>query len=583
MKKTISLFMVSLICGFSLLHADVTYNGTGTAADPYQIETAEQLDGIRDYLNSASVYFKIMNDIDLTEFLSETANGWEPIGPEVSAPFKGTLDGNGKTIRNLWISGNPDGCALFGRLGNPGVIKNLIIEDADIEAGRWAGILVSSNGTWEYEGGTISNCIVKNSRISGVTCIGTIAGANGSIIENCAAIDVDVSGTQKSVGGLIGENGQSKSLVTNCWSSGLVSSTDEIGGLIGQHSASATNAVENCYSYAYVYGGTNVGGLIGYCNAPVKNCFASGDVEGQSAGGLIGAPLTKNIENCYATGNVLGLAGTDQFSGGLVGAMYDCNATNCYFAGTHEGSARGGFTDRSIRNVFANCYFNATTTGAENAIGEGESYSGDITALTDAEMKQQAKMSGLFTSDAWDIWEGNSYPYFKYQSAPPVLTKVSTTKVTGTFRNAGTNDINIYTLDYGTVEISNLKIENNVWEATIASGQIKVGDFVNVILFEEGKAPSYAVYDAAEQGEENSIKNTAQDLFTIYPNPASDYINITANEYTQLDIFDALGKKVLTKTGQELSSPIFIGNLSSGIYFVQLNAAASATQKLIIK
>lgn len=586
MRKSISLFILSAvaICLTSMNALAITYKGAGTEADPYQIETAEEFDGIRDHLNSPSVYFKIMNDIDFTDFLASTETGWEAIGSEVNNHFKGTLDGNNKVLSNLWVDGGGDGAGVFGRLGKPGIIKNVIIEDANFTVGRWCGILVSSNGTWEYEGGTILNCIVRNSRIEGVTCLGAIVGANGSVVENCAAIDVDVSATQKSIGALIGENGQSASLVKNCYSSGIVSGVDETGGLIGQHSASAVNAVEGCYSYAFVYGGTNTGGLIGYCNAPVKNSFASGDVEGQSAGGLIGAPLTKNIENCYATGNVLGLPGNDQFSGGLVGAMYDCNATNCYFAGTHEGSARGGFADRAIRNVFTNCYFNSTTTGAENAIGEGESYSGDIIALTDTEMKTKEKMSGLFSAAIWEIWEGNSYPYFNTQSAAPVLTSVTTTKVTGSYKNVTTESLTIYTLDYGTIDITDLKIANNVWEATITANQIKENDLVYVYLKESDKASSYAVYGVAQKGASIELNNEEMDV-KIYPNPATDYVKI-ASSYVNFDvsIFNSVGKLVVAEKNVNADSEIGVSTLPTGIYYVTVaTPEAKETQKLIVK
>src|SRR5699024_619962 len=74
--------------------------GSGTAADPYLIETAEQLDKVRDYRTS---HFKLMADIDLGVAPYNQGEGWEPIGMN-GQPFGGTFDGDNKTISNLKIN-----------------------------------------------------------------------------------------------------------------------------------------------------------------------------------------------------------------------------------------------------------------------------------------------------------------------------------------------------------------------------------------------------------------------------------------------------------------------------------------------
>jgi hypothetical protein len=80
--------------------------GSGTSNDPYQIVSAVDLNNIR-YV-SGSVYFKLMNDIDLSQSVYKSTNqisvgvggyvyGWEPI------PFEGYFDGGGHTISGLYI------------------------------------------------------------------------------------------------------------------------------------------------------------------------------------------------------------------------------------------------------------------------------------------------------------------------------------------------------------------------------------------------------------------------------------------------------------------------------------------------
>ena len=80
-------------------------SGSGTESDPYLILNPIQLNQLRNFLNQSGVYFKLMADIDLTSFLEdENPNqGWQPVGSSSSAAFKGFLDGNGKTIKGLWL------------------------------------------------------------------------------------------------------------------------------------------------------------------------------------------------------------------------------------------------------------------------------------------------------------------------------------------------------------------------------------------------------------------------------------------------------------------------------------------------
>jgi len=580
--RKILFFSIFFALIFSANNA-LAYDGSGTTEDPYLIKTAEDLDNVRNYLNSPSVVFKLANDIDLTEFLADKENGWEPIGPEVANHFKGTLDGDGYSIVNMVITGKPDGAGLFGRLGSPGIIKNLNIVNADLDVARWCGILVSTNGSWEFTGGTISNCKVINSKISGQTCIGGIVGGNSALVENCAAIDIDATSLQKSVAGIAAENTGNGAAIKNSFTTGIVSGTEEVGGIVGI--GSEGSLIESSYSFCYILGGVNCGGLIGYNRGSIKKCFASGDVEGQSAGGLVGAPNTGSIENSYATGNVLGFEGTDVFSGGLVGALYDCKVSNSYFAGSLEGTAtRGGFTGRAIRVEFENTYFDASTAGTEQGIAEGESNVGEPTGLTYEQMQVRSNLEGLFGSGVWDIWEGKSYPYFTNQSAPATITATHTDRMEGTYRNEDIKEISFYTLDYGTIN-ANVNIADGKWTAVFAEGTVRNGDYVNVILLEEGKMHSYAAVGIAD-GNSGIKGQSVNSSVKIYPNPAIEYITIAADaSNVKINISDASGKIVLEKTYSGNNSyTVPVSNLPKGIYFVNITSEQkNVTQKLIIK
>ncbi|MCR5486809.1 MAG: Ig-like domain-containing protein [Lachnospiraceae bacterium] len=81
----------------SLEETGEAWEGQGYKEDPYQIYNAEQLKAVSNY---HTAWFKLMNDIDLKGV------DWGEY------TFKGRLDGNGKTIRNLTVerSSYSEGC-----------------------------------------------------------------------------------------------------------------------------------------------------------------------------------------------------------------------------------------------------------------------------------------------------------------------------------------------------------------------------------------------------------------------------------------------------------------------------------------
>ncbi|SBW00541.1 exported hypothetical protein [uncultured Eubacteriales bacterium] len=173
--------------------------GTGTASDPYQITTPSMLDKVRNHMGGYNQNFILMNDIDMTDYLSDTGdgynngNGFIPIGRTSGqtgvSGFIGTFDGNGKKITGLLIKQSEgiihddvrnEHIGLFGRLGSSGVVKNLGI-DVDITAyGDYAGVIVGENN------GTISRCY-STGQITGIenAYVGGLAGASSGLVENC--------------------------------------------------------------------------------------------------------------------------------------------------------------------------------------------------------------------------------------------------------------------------------------------------------------------------------------------------------------------------------------------------------------
>lgn len=214
------------------------------------------------------VEFTIGTDITLTSFT--------PIGVE-GAPFRGTLDGNGLTIR-ITSGGSGDLFGLFGCIGAEGVVKNIVVNIPNTvgsSSTRAAGAVAAINE------GTIGQD----------TSIGkVVAEIKGSI-------------TAKYVGGIVGIN---RNLVKNAEAHFLYS--DE-------------------YDYGQIFANTNdtgavyAGGAIGYnesfsTTAVAKNLivYFNSDVER--------SPLN-SVKSTYAIGGVIGENGLGSASYSLVSVMND--------------------------------------------------------------------------------------------------------------------------------------------------------------------------------------------------------------------------------------------------------------------
>lgn len=94
--------------------------------------------------------------------------------------------------------------------------------------------------------------------------------------------------------------------------------------------------------------------------------------------------------------------------------------------------------------------------------------------------------------------------------------------------------------------------------------------------------PTYEVY-FFEEATITGVVNNQIINFNIYPNPASDILNIDYNgEYTNINIVDITGKTVITSA---VISKVDITSLSSGIYFVSVldNTQTLSINKFLIK
>ena len=208
--------------------------------------------------------------------------GWEPIGSEQDA-FNGVFKGNGKTLSNLIVNRlNSDNLGLFASIGRDAKIEDLGLLNSSLAgnnkagslAGASDGVIVNSYATGRVEGqgskigglvgensttGTIVNSYARI-RVSGTHYIGGLVGINAGRISSCYTIS-SVEAKDYSVGGLVGENHSTGTIVNNYAISDVVG-TSNVGGFIGRNADNGK--VENNYAASSVMGnGSGIGGFIG--------------------------------------------------------------------------------------------------------------------------------------------------------------------------------------------------------------------------------------------------------------------------------------------------------------------------------
>ncbi|MEG1774302.1 MAG: hypothetical protein RR320_05565, partial [Oscillospiraceae bacterium] len=134
------------------------------------------------------------------------------------AGFNAVLDGQGHTIRNLTVSVSapvaperPLYGGLFARIGERGMVKNLILKDCTVtlpmkwvpEANDSAAGLLAGRVDGTVSGVTVSGSVTGNAQIGGLA--GIIGGydVGGAQVSDCRAEQVLVSGNG-TVGGFAG-------------------------------------------------------------------------------------------------------------------------------------------------------------------------------------------------------------------------------------------------------------------------------------------------------------------------------------------------------------------------------------------
>ncbi|MGG6447796.1 fibronectin type III domain-containing protein, partial [Pseudobacillus badius] len=254
--------------------AGVFAGGDGTAANPYLIASASQLNDIR---NNLSSHFKLTANINLSGI------EWQPING-----FTGAFDGNGYEIHNLTINSKENYSGLFSQTG--AIIKNLGLVNPNVKSsGYYTGSLAGKLT------GNVENVYVRGGRIEGVTFVGGIAGDYYGWQKSMKRVysTAEVTGTDTGAGGLVGTH--TSGTIKDAYSTGKTTGKQQVGGLVGSLNASGVTNLENAFATGAVEGTSQVGGVVGYNSyGTLKSVFAlNPSVKGTT---VVGKGIGKVVE-----------------------------------------------------------------------------------------------------------------------------------------------------------------------------------------------------------------------------------------------------------------------------------------------
>jgi len=290
---------------------------------PHLIKTKEDLNNIRTHLDSngnTTGYFQLANDIVFTARDFDTdglfyngGHGFEPIGVykkptsdgygTETHSFNGAVfDGAGHTISGLRIYNDGsygEFTGLFGHVNGGSLIKNVTLEDCEIECSNASGYnYVGAYAGYIHGNTKIENCAVVNCSITNCST-GPTGGITGRLCtnptaENCI-VDSSIIVGRAASGGICGISAWGH--VYGCIVNAVSVSGGYVGGVVGSSGSSAFDVKDTVArttlsaSPDATSTDIRIGGCAGnpYVNVEVSNCIILTNVksEGMPSGKVL--------------------------------------------------------------------------------------------------------------------------------------------------------------------------------------------------------------------------------------------------------------------------------------------------------
>lgn len=379
--------------------------GDGEVGNPYIITKAEELAWFRDQVNSGNNFIcaKISDAVEVIDMSTvchaadESQNleelSWKPIGKnDYGYQYRGTFDGNRKTITNLYINASQNNVGLFGYTME-GTIKNLTFEYANVTNTKtYTGILVGYANNSNLQNIKISNtCQIKGGKETG-----GIAGDFWGNAYNCVNY-ATVQGKER-VGGLLGYCTAKYSSITTCANYGNVTATGtDAGGLVSYF---ISGTIQDCANYGDVKGTERVAGMAGYVNeGKIQNVFSYGNVSATNRTQDIGMAFG-NSDNGTTEGMVA------YYSGAKLNANGQEITIKAFGNGKPSEDNATGFTEAQLRNGVV-AFQLQQNASSEAKWGQNLANDGDIYPVIGSEHQVYATEDLLVNCKTYEVMTGS--------------------------------------------------------------------------------------------------------------------------------------------------------------------------------
>lgn len=501
-------------------------SGSGTALDPYRIETAANLAYLAEKVNEgyqaqgmavfAGTHFYVTDDLDLNHI------NWTPIGNVNTSLegyyFAGVFDGGFHEISHLKIVSDAEVTGLFAGaadgpdgFSNPTIIRNLFVTGAEI----------TSTG-------------VGAGGIAGI-----IAGY--TLVYRCSfsgSISVSGNGTYCGGGGIVALAAQYSRVQECCFDGSFTASN---GSFTGAAAAA---------------------GIMGVAlnGASVQSCHNTGTITGSAmflsvAAGIVATVMEDNeasILSCYNVGSLNAIT-----KGGIFGMVSPINPMK-------------GENELSVQN----CYY-LNSTASSNGYGTGMS----AEEMRTEQFKNQLDQSGHHyvmdngTNDGYPIHSLASFDFVQATDINCYSAKLSALIHQGNDHIA--RAYFIYKLwdenDYVEVDVPTDGYVEVVLEGLVENSTYEYGMVVQFDddIFMEG-APMYfsTMADAVSETDFN---------ISVYPNPTIHQARIDGVEVAEIQVFNALGQRVGTIKG---TNEVSVEGLSAGHYLLRVTDKEGRTRNV---
>lgn len=348
----------------------VPFQGAGTKADPYRLNTFADWKTLSEYTNTYGFryegrFFAMDNDVEFDSTFNFT-----PIAFNSINHFQGQIDGRNHRLNHVRIEWT-DKTDKQGRYQNVGIISML---------GR---------------NGAVRNVTIGG-RIRAYKYVGGLVGISYGVIDNCHNDAYVATTNNTNTGGLV--SSASAGSITNCTNTGrVVGNYTYVGGIVSYTSAGVR--VAGCTNYGTVIAKDSVkdtyyntvGGIVGNAFGRVVNCVNRGTVMGSgSVGGV--AAAAADIDSCV---NYSDITVNGSMIGGVAGkTTSNGRMSHCYNYGRITGSnyTGGVLGDAGSGSAVSFCSNHAVVTGNSKAYTGG--VVGDLS--TNASIDSCANFGDIF-------------------------------------------------------------------------------------------------------------------------------------------------------------------------------------------